>query len=281
MIERVKLFIAYLKKTIVIISTIWGLLGISFLSIFREDKVQFYFIVVAFILGYFALALYCILGKKKVTMPDVIDGVAINSYSLLKQKIKYNKNLRLEEANILIEVEGKTLKVNYTYIGRVKSLKKVHEFFLSLASEANMENQRRYKGYSIDNGTEHMLDVSVNPNSGMAQTLCFKFVSPKKGGDIFHVRVEGETENVFPLTGKTYYFVKFSFDKDLFRTGVKYNYIMKFKDKPESVQCYCIKEQGETFVRNCQIFDTADGYYIQDSTDKLNVNYIRLYIFKR
>lgn len=281
MIDRLKQFICYVKTTISIINTIWGLLGISFLFIFRENKVLFYIFVGTFILGYFVLASYCIFSERKVVMPDVVGGVTINSYSLLKKRIKYNKNLKLEEANIRIEVEGKTLKVSYTYIGRVKYFKKVNEFFLSLASEANMENQRSYKGYSIDNSCEHILDVSASPSSGMAQTLCFKFISPKKSGDLFHVRVEGETENVFPLTGKTYYFVRFSFEKDLFRTGIKYNYIMRFKDKPQNVQCYCIKEHGEEFIRNCEIFHTDNGYYIHDSTDKLNVNYIRLYIFER
>lgn len=281
MFERIKRFISYFRKTIVIISTIWGILGISFLSMFRENKAQFYFVVIAFVFGYLILALYCILGGKSIQMPNVVDGVAINSYSLLKQNIEYNKNLKLEEASIQIYVEERNLKIDYTYAGRVKFLKKANEFFLSLASEANMENQRSYKGYSIENNSEHILNVSVKPTKGMAQILCFKFMSPKKSGERFRIRVEGQTENVFPLTGKTYYFVKFSFNKDAFKVGVKYNYVMHFKDKPKSVQCYCIKEHGEEFVRNCEIFHTDNGYSIYDSTDKLNVNYIRLYIFDR
>lgn len=280
--QKLEQFMDYCKKSFSVIGTIWGIIGISFLSLFRENKQAFFVVVIVFVIVYILLGVYC-LSTGKIKMPHEIEGISINTYSMLEKKVKYNKNLVLKEADIEIDVLGADLNINYHYLGSVKAFKKSEGIYMCLTSEGNMQNVREYQCYDFgnNNGKKQPLNMIKESPPGMVDIVKFSFDSEKKWGDTFNVKVQGKTHNVFPLKGKSYYFIKFSFNKPYPGHTIKYNYTMKFDQMPKSVKSYIVSAHGVKFVRDCAIYHVSDRFLIQDMTDEFSVNNMRLYVFER
>lgn len=272
-----KYFFRFFVASLQVISTIWGLIGISLLWLFQHTP--FFGLTLAILIsGYFFLFCYFVFRNRHVKMPKTLDGIAINTYPLLQSNCKLNSHLAISEINVKVKLDESDLSIEYIYEGTVHSFLPVEGLYVTFASEANMENKRIYKAF---NEYDNELTVRNISPKGMSQCLFISFSNAKRNKDKFYVKITGHTSNAAPLSGTTYYFIKPSFFKINFFQTVKYSFLLSSSKKLKQVKCYQITPQTVDLIRSCQIFQTLTDYIAYDATDDLGFNNIRIYIFER
>ena len=268
--------------------------SVSSLVVFisEDTSAWFFYSLVGISVAFLAYAIiYKIIEAKPY--PSNIDGIHINALDLLTasdSSTVMNCHLKIEKADIKVEIIESDSKHIYNYSGKVSS--KINDslqgIFFRFASEANDSiNPNKYYGYDLisDPERKNPIDLEIISVPGMSKSLFFPFQITKKKNDIFNVEIHCEVHNSYPSIGVTYHFVKFSFPHStFFRHTIDYSFCMEFHDKPFWVNNNEITSK-KFLIKHGPIVPIYDDKKMiicyKDCCPKYNISSIRVYTFQR
>lgn len=257
--------------------------------IFGDKNEKNTYILLCIFLGLLLFSIvYDHLNKKKY--PNSIDEIRINALDMIDQTFTFNNHLKLLKAEIDVDIIDTDIQFTYRYFGTIleKNHNKQQGIYFNFSSESNdVQNPNHYFGYDLINDfkCEYPIEMKEISPPGMSKCLFFPFQKTLNKNENFNVEIHGTVYNPLPSSGRTYYFVKFSFNKKaLSKQQIDYTYCMRFELKPLWVKSNIINVRKDLIKLGnlqCQFDEQAKKYIYYDTARKSSVSNIHVYTFDR
>lgn len=263
---------------------------ITILTLIFGDKNEksTYILLCIFLTLFLFSIVYDHLNKKKY--PNSIDEIHINALDMIDQTFISNKHLKLLKAEVDVDIIDTDIQFTYRYFGTIleKNHNKQQGIYFNFSSESNdIQNPNHYFGYDLINDfkCEYPIEMKEISPLGMSKCLFFPFQKTLNKNETFNVEIHGTVYKPLPSSGRTYYFVKFSFNKKvLSKQQIDYTYCMRFESKPLWVKSNIINTRKDLIKLGnlqCQFDEQTKKYIYYDTARKSSVSYIHVYTFDR
>lgn len=217
--------------------------GVLSLLAYLKDDIKPIAIILLIFFSLMCIVFACVLKSfEKKKFPSEIDGIHVNALDIIDQTFISNPHLALNNVNIRVSVVGRDVRYTYIYSGKVigQLTNDMQGVFFNSAGEANdIEDPQVFYGYDLneDPNRERPIKLTLLSPPGMAKKWFLPFQKSLKKSNTYSVEIHGVANNIFPLKGTTYYFVRFAYGRKIFsKNKINYTFDICFKDAPNWIR---------------------------------------------